>query len=129
MVQGIAEESSPSLPLSKAGTSQGSGSGDPQLTHSLSVGIGAVLIIAALGCLLVIASRRLKLPLATRGAGASLRILASRRPSARLHLVTVEVAPGRAVVIADNGRAIEKLAEIACEAQPAAVVRGSDGHQ
>lgn len=88
---------------------------DAGITHRLAVGLGAVFLIALISAALVVAARRYGalrgLLLQPRGQD-GLRTLAVRRVNSRLTVVKIQISNELAVVIADNGHAICKLAEV-----------------
>lgn len=93
---------------------------DLGLVHHLAVGLGSVVVLALLGCLAVYVARKygLALPRTVAGGDFSLRILASRRVSPRLHVAAIQISHDRIVILADNGQAIEKLAEFPVDSAP-----------
>lgn len=83
-------------------------------THHLAVGLGCVVVISLLGWLTVVLARKFGLSQPQTGSSATIKfhVLASRRITPRLHIAAIQISNECIVVIADNGRAIEKLAEL-----------------
>jgi len=93
---------------------------DLGLIHHIAVGLGCVVVIALLGWATVVWSRKHGWPaLGQPSAELPLRVLAVRRVGQRLQVAAVQVSPGQVVVIADNGQAIVKIAEMPAPPSPA----------
>mgnify|MGYP000435667453 CR=1 FL=1 len=89
---------------------------DLNLTHHLAVGLGCVVLIALAGACVVFLARRYGFAQRPGRIGANsfspLRVLQVRRVAPGLRVFVVRVSSDRAVVVADNGRALEKLCEL-----------------